>query len=303
MTHPFHPLRAVLLLLLVVSGPFAAGAQSTRPLIEHVRELAAEGYAGRLAGTPGERRAAAYIVAELERLGVQPLPGAEGFLHEFPLPPEWERPLPTGLNVVGWLPATVAADGPASPTAVLLGAHYDHVGDGLAIAGIRRPGRRGPHHPGADDNASGVAVVLGAAVRLARAPERPRPVVLAFFSAEESGLVGSAHLARTWGGVPLGRVVVADMVGRLGSGPLQVEATEGVRPVVAAEAGRLDVALSWLPVGALSTDVRSFDGRVGETVALTTGPHADKDTPGDTVDKIDAGGLERLAALAAGLAR
>jgi hypothetical protein len=268
-----------------------------------VRELASEAHAGRLAGTPGERRAAAYLADELERLGVQPLPGADGFLHEFPLPPDWHRPLPTGMNVVGWLPATVAADGAASPTAVLLGAHYDHVGDGLAITGIQRPGRRGPHHPGADDNASGVAVVLGAAARLARAPVRSRPVVVVFFSAEESGLVGSAHLAATWDRWPLGRVVVADMVGRLGSGPLQVEATDAARPAVATAAARLGIALVWLPPGGLSTDVRSFDGLVGETVALTTGWHADKDTPADTADKIDAGGLERLAALVAGLGR
>ena len=85
----------------------------------------------------------------------------------------------TAANVIGLLPGT---DPRLAAEAVVLGAHYDHVG----VIG-------GAVHPGADDNASGTAVVLGLARAFAAAGGTPRTLVFAFFGAEELGLRGSSH--------------------------------------------------------------------------------------------------------------
>src|SRR5262249_23176536 len=84
-----------------------------------------------------------------------------------------------GANVIGILRGT---DPARASEAVVLGAHYDHLG----LAG-------GSVHPGADDNASGTAVVLSLARAFAAAGGMPRTMVFALFAGEELGLFGSAH--------------------------------------------------------------------------------------------------------------
>ena len=70
--------------------------------------------------------------------------------------------------------------------AILIGAHMDHLGN---------PG--GVVHPGADDNASGVAALLELARTIAQAPRRPRRTLLfAFWTGEEEGKFGSGHYTR-----------------------------------------------------------------------------------------------------------
>ena len=76
--------------------------------------------------------------------------------------------------------------GPARASeVVVLGAHYDHLGRAGGVV-----------HPGADDNASGTAVVLGMAQALAAAGGTARTLVVVFFSGEEIGLLGSAHYVK-----------------------------------------------------------------------------------------------------------
>src|SRR5439155_704659 len=93
-----------------------------------------------------------------------------------------------GANVVGILPGT---DPALADEAVVIGAHYDHLGrvDGVV-------------YPGADDNASGTAVVLGLARAFAAAGGTGRTLVVALFGAEELGLIGSRHYVG-WPVVPL----------------------------------------------------------------------------------------------------
>jgi len=114
------------------------------------------------------------------------------------------RPIPTGItvrarvrtglrdvstaNVVGLLPGS---DPAKQNEPVILSAHYDHLGVRTGPDGDTRI------HPGAYDNASGVAVVLAVAEALARAPARPpRPLLVVSTTAEESGLLGAEWYAR-----------------------------------------------------------------------------------------------------------
>jgi len=87
---------------------------------------------------------------------------------------------------------------------VLIGAHYDH--EGIGPAGV---------YNGADDNASGTVAVLEAAKMLAAAKENRRSVIIAFYTGEEKGLLGSEYLAGTTGKLDdLVTVINLDMVGR-----------------------------------------------------------------------------------------
>jgi hypothetical protein len=95
----------------------------------------------------------------------------------------------TGSNILAYLPATSRPD--VSKPWIVLGAHYDHLGNGQAGTSLAGKDEAGRVHPGADDNASGVAAVIAAGRALAR-DGRQRNVLLAFWSGEEIGLLGSA---------------------------------------------------------------------------------------------------------------
>ena len=96
-------------------------------------------------------------------------------------------------NVVGLLPATTPAAAGASVPAIVLGAHYDHLG--LGGRSSMAPGQTAVH-PGADDNASGTAALLDAARQLAALKERSYDVYFAAFTGEELGLVGSSRFSQ-----------------------------------------------------------------------------------------------------------
>jgi len=193
-----------------------------------------------------------------------------------------------GVNVIGVLPG---ADPARGGEAVVIGAHYDHLG----LVGARL-------YPGADDNASGAAVVLGLARAFAAAGPLDRTLVFALFGAEEIGLVGSGHYVRE-PTVPMARTVAMlnfDMVGRLRDGRLTVGGVDsgaGLRELVT-EAARETGArpnLSGSPFG--PSDHSRFYGGGVPVLFFHTGTHPDYHRPGDTADKLDAAGMARVAAL------
>ena len=195
-----------------------------------------------------------------------------------------------GVNVIGILPGR---DPAVADETVVVGAHYDHLGQvGGAV------------HHGADDNASGTAVVAGLARTFASAGGAPRTLVFAFFGAEELGLIGSGHyvhhpsrpLARTVG------MVNFDMVGRLRGERLTiggVESASGLREMVSAAAATeaLAVTLRGSPYGP-SDHARFY--RAGVPVLFFhTGTHEDYHRPTDTPDKLEITGMARIAAVGA----
>ena len=171
-------------------------------LMEHVRRLTSEKMSGRRSASAQEREAAAYVAQELSSAGVAALPGAIR-QQTFALP----KRTPTGdtesLNVFGFVRGASPA---RSREVVVVGAHIDHVGV-----------VQGKLHPGAEDNASGVAVALEIAAALAARPTKlGRSVLFAFFGAEEIGLFGSRAFVKK-PPVPLSDVVAmvnVDMIGR-----------------------------------------------------------------------------------------
>jgi len=201
-------------------------------------------------------------------------------------------------NVVGLLPGRDRA------RTLVLGAHYDHLGYGGPSS--LAPDVHAPH-VGADDNASGVAAVLLAAERLARAAHRGRPpahtLVFAAFSGEEIGLVGSSHFTDS-PPVPLETVeamVNLDMVGRLRDDKLQVMGVGTARefPALAAATNEAvpdaHFALKTSEDGYGPSDHQSFYKRNIPVLMLFTGAHADYHKPSDTWDKLNYPGLARVA--------
>ena len=121
----------------------------------------------------------------------------------------------TGHNVAAYLPATTPVTGVPRPW-VALGAHYDHLGHGEAGNTLASKDEAGKVHFGADDNASGSAAVLAVAATLATQPRR-RNVLVALWSGEELGLIGSSAFAAT-PPVPVDMLAAYlnfDMVGRM----------------------------------------------------------------------------------------
>ena len=194
------------------------------------------------------------------------------------------------VNVIGILPG---ADPALAGEAVVVGAHYDHLG----LTG-------GAVYPGADDNASGTAVVVGLARAFAAAGPRARTLVFALFGAEELGLVGSGRYVRE-PSVPLTRTAAMlnfDMVGRLRDGTLTVggvESGRGLREAVsdAVRAVGVKATLRDSPYG--PSDHTQFYGGGTPVLFFHTGGHPDYHRPTDTADKIDTAGLARIAALGA----
>jgi membrane-associated protease RseP (regulator of RpoE activity) len=164
-------------------------------------------------------------------------------------------------------------------------------------------------HPGADDNASGTALVLGLARALAAAGGIvPRTLVFALFSGEEMGLLGSSHHVRH-PSVPIDRTIAMlnfDMVGRMRDRQLNVSGVEsgtGLRAVVteaaaseAAASDKLELALHNTPFA--PSDHTSFYEAGAPVLFFTTGGHDDYHTPRDTADKINASGMAEVAGLA-----
>ena len=217
------------------------------------------------------------------------------------------RETQTGRNVVAYLPATAPVTGVAKPW-VAVGAHYDHLGLGRNGNSLAAKEDAGKPHVGADDNASGSAAVLAIAEALARQPVRRRHLLVALWSAEEIGLVGSTAFVNA-PPVPVAQLAAYlnfDMVGRMQENKLAVQAT-GTSPIWASVLERANVAagfdLSLQEDPYQPTDVATFNQAGVPSLNFTTGAHVDYHKPTDTAEKINYEDLDRIASLATTVVR
>ncbi|HTV01314.1 MAG TPA: M20/M25/M40 family metallo-hydrolase [Luteitalea sp.] len=267
---------------------------SESALLTHVTTLASPEYEGRGVGTAGLDKAAAYLVEQFEAAGLTPGLPDGSYRQPFTTartPDGTSRAL---ANIVGLLPGT---DPAWRDQSVVVTAHYDHLGLGWPDA---RAGDAGRLHPGADDNASGVAVVLEVAKAMAAAGPSRRTVVFVATSAEESGLAGSRHYVsapvRPREGIRA--AVNIDSVGRLGNAAVGVigSGTATEWPHVFRGIGFVTGIQSQMATQGLEgSDQASFIAHGIPAVQIFTAPHQDYHRPGDTSDKVDVAGLVRVA--------
>jgi hypothetical protein len=200
-------------------------------------------------------------------------------------------------NVVGILPGS---DTGLKEENIVIAAHFDHLGFGHY--GTRGSSNEGQIHHGADDNASGTAVLLRVAERMAISKAKPaRTIVFAAFSGEELGLHGSRHYVSH----PLFPIsstkamLNLDMVGRLQNDRLTVfgaRSAKELSTMIAEEASKLNLHITESDsVG--RSDHMSFYAKKIPAVHFFTGTHADYHRPSDTWDKLNINGMERVTKL------
>ena len=291
--------------LLVVTGPNSPNAGETVPMTFDTAIAGSGIVAASVSGEVAKALLAAagkQSLAEAQSSLDDGNPHVTGFALdgvEVTVATQVERERRTGANLVGYLPPT--SETTLSKPFVVVGAHYDHLGRGAGGNSLARPEESGEVHPGADDNASGVAALLGAAAEIA-AGERDRGVVLAFWSGEEMGLLGSSAFvdAPTIELEQVAAYVNFDMVGRMRDNKLSLQAA-GSSPVwprlieqLNALAG-FDIQVQEDPY--LPTDSSSFNRLSVPTLNFFTGSHEDYHRPSDTADKLNYEDLDRIAEL------
>jgi Zn-dependent M28 family amino/carboxypeptidase len=243
-----------------------------------VETLASDSLQGRDAGEEGGRKAAAYIVSLLEEWGIEPLLD-DGYLQHFAVK-DCEM-----NNVLAVIPGK-------SDEYVVVGAHYDHVGIGVAVDGDSC-------YNGADDNASGVSAVLQiarAVKNVGTAPERG--IIFAFWDGEEMGLLGSRHFVENCAFLSqVSAYMNFDMIGRGPvDNPKHLTYFYTASHPVFGDWLKDDMAVhgfSFIP------DYRAWDNPIGGSdnayfakngipiVWYHTEGHPDYHLPSDTADKID----------------
>ncbi len=178
-------------------------------MMDIVETLSSKAYGGRGVGTNGLDKAADYIAGAFKTAGLKPGGGGDTYFQTFTVKGEGGKPVEV-RNVVGII---LGKKPELAGQSVVLSAHYDHLGHGWPGA---RDEFKGQTHPGADDNASGVAVMLEMAHSLAKsAPDRT--IVFLASTAEEAGLLGARHYVKTANTYPADKIfanVNLDTVGR-----------------------------------------------------------------------------------------
>jgi Zn-dependent M28 family amino/carboxypeptidase len=295
--------------LLVVTGPRSPNAGQTVP-ITFDTALAGSGIPA--ASLSGKAAAALFGSRSLESVQKEfdtGNPHAAGFALDgvtIELSTKLVREKRTARNVVAYVPATSPVTGVDKPW-IVIGAHYDHLGLGRNGNSLATAEDAGKAHVGADDNASGSAAVLAIAEAFARRPERKRNLLVALWSAEELGLIGSSAFVNT-PPIPLNQAAAYfnfDMVGRMQDNKLAVQAT-GSSTTWPSLIERANVAagfnLNLQPDPYQPTDVATFNQASVPSLNFTTGAHLDYHKPSDTADKINYEDLDRIAQFATTIA-
>ncbi len=266
-------------------------------MLEYVTYLASDEMEGRGLGSGGIDKAADFIAGEFEEAGLRPGGDGGSFFQT------WEETVGGDggkvalKNVIGVLEGNKKG---MEEESVVVCAHYDHLG--LGWPDVHR-GDEGMIHYGADDNASGVAVMLELAHVLGESVKPDRAVIFIAFTAEESGLRGSRYYVENAKRYPADKIIGAcnlDTVGRLGGKKVLV-----INSSSAEEWKHIFMGSSY--VTGVETEMATQDLDAGDQVAfiekgvpavqLFSGAHEDYHRTGDTADKIDPAGLVKVATL------
>jgi len=203
-------------------------------------------------------------------------------------------------NIVGVLPGI---DEKLKDEYVVMGAHYDHLGFGGEHSGSRRPDHYEIHN-GADDNASGVSVMMELAEQFSHNNSNKRTLVFVGFGAEEMGLLGSKYFVKS-GVIENENIQIMlnmDMVGRLdrkvnkisiGGTHTAVNLESEIETIVS----KASLQSSFSPEGYGPSDHSSFYVNDTPVLFFFTGAHNDYHTPDDDADKVNYNGMKVLSQL------
>ena len=268
-------------------------------LQEDVTFLASDDLEGRQTGTEGERKATEYIVKRFEDLGLLPK-GTNGFLQPFTFKPKTNPHdevkfnvngdgTITGNNVLGFI------DNKAENT-IVIGAHFDHLGFG-GEGSLYRDSIKAVHN-GADDNASGVAILLNLAKKL-KAKNTKNNYLFMAFSGEEMGLLGSNYFVKnpTTNTKKINYMINMDMVGRLKQDSALAVYGTGTSPIFkqVLQSHNQNFKLIQQESGVGPSDHTSFYLSDIPVLHFFTGQHEDYHKPSDDSEKLNYAGMETIS--------
>jgi hypothetical protein len=266
---------------------------------DDVMMLASDSLDGRETGTAGERLAADYIAKRFKDLALLPK-GTNGYYQAFSFKPSGDPHkqaevvdsisdnLAQGMNMIGYI-------NNKAKTTVVIGAHYDHLGMG-GEGSLFREGEA--IHNGADDNASGVAVLLDLADRLSSTNKSNNYLFIAF-SGEEMGLLGSNFFVKnpTIDTKQVSYMINMDMVGRLNDENTVAVHGVGTSPVfkqvLFANNEGLTIAEHESGIG--PSDHTSFYLADIPVLHFFTGQHSDYHKPSDDAEKLNYDGMQKVS--------
>lgn len=266
---------------------------------EDVAYLASDELEGRQTGTEGERKAAEYIANRFEEMGIKSI-GTNGYYQDFSFTPKTDPHQEieytvkngdssvTGRNVLGYI------DNGAERT-IVIGAHYDHLGYGGD--GSLHRGEAAIHN-GADDNASGVSVMLDLAGKLKETNTSNNYLFMAF-SGEEMGLLGSNYFVKnaTIDAESINYMLNMDMVGRLKADSTLAVYGTGTSPYFkqAVTANNKGFKIIENESGVGPSDHTSFYLSDIPVLHFFTGQHEDYHKPADDADKLNYDGMNIIS--------
>ena len=262
---------------------------------EDVAFLASDALEGRQTGTEGEKKAAKYISERFAELGLL-AKGTTNYLQPFTFKPKTNPHDEvkfdvnrdgsiTGNNVIGFV------DNKAENT-IIIGAHYDHLGFG-GEGSLYRDSIKAIHN-GADDNASGIAILLNLAARLKEKNTNNNYLFMAF-SGEEMGLLGSNYFIKnpTINTKKVSYMINMDMVGRMKKDSTLAVYGTGTSPIFkqVLKSHNDNFKLVQQESGVGPSDHTSFYLADMPVLHFFTGQHEDYHKPGDDSEKLNYDGM------------
>lgn len=266
---------------------------------DDVSFLADDALEGRQTGTEGEKKAANYIAKRFKDLGLT-AKGTKNFHQEFSFIPKTDPHAEvtftknedgsiTGRNVIGYI------NNDAQNT-IVIGAHYDHLGYG-GDGSLFRDSIKAIHN-GADDNASGTAVMLDLARKLNTTNTNNNYLFIAF-SGEEMGLLGSNYFVKnpTINTKAVSYMINMDMVGRLKKDSALAVYGTGTSPMFkqVLKAHNTKFKLIENESGVGPSDHTSFYLADIPVLHFFTGQHEDYHKPSDDAEKLNYQGMETIS--------
>ena len=259
-----------------------------------VETLTSKAYEGRGVGTKGLEKAATYIADTFKTAGVKPGGDNGTYFQSFTVDGPDGKPVRV-KNVVGVIPGK---NPKFAGQSVILSAHYDHLGYGWPNV---RDAFKDQIHPGADDNGSGVSVLLEMAHSLAKsAPERT--IILLAPTAEEAGLLGARHYVKAAKDYPADKMfanVNLDTVGRAGD-KIMVFSTDSAREwpfIFMGTTATTGIQTDLVKQTVNASDHTAFLEAGVPAIHIFGAPSGDYHRPSDTAEKIKLESLMRVAAL------
>jgi Zn-dependent M28 family amino/carboxypeptidase len=287
-----------LTLSLLISFSVSSQQTNQESFKKDVEYLASEKLEGRFPGTNGEQLAANYIAEKFEKLGLTMLTDSyfQNFNFTLPSSPHEEvkfnQDTDTKINAKN----IIAFIDNKKKNTVIIGAHYDHIGYGGQYSldrGINEI------HNGADDNASGTAMLLSLAKQLNNKNDLENNYLFIAFSAEELGLIGSRYFVNSdvFNKESINFMINLDMVGRLNAEKELSIFGVGTSSIFKQVVNSLNnnFKLKIIEDGTGPSDHTSFYNKDIPVLFFHTGSHENYHRPSDDVNLINYKGMSEIS--------